>query len=269
MPSLRELQARFAAAVLAADGTASALALAGGRSGVERLGIYRCTIRTNYRNALGATYPVVRCVVGVPFFDAAVDAYVEAHPSRSGDLNEYGATFGEFLGGYEPASRLSYLPDVARLEWAIDEANRAADSNTDPKSVLRALAACPGDELPSLRMRMDGSCRLIESPFPLLRIWQVNQPDHDGEMRVDFEMGPDRLRVRREPSGVALERIAAGDFAWLSALLVRSDLAAAIAAAQHADATFDLGGALHRFIGDGTITGILDAPVTGIGSADD
>lgn len=268
MPSLPELQRRFADALLAGDGEAPALRLAG-QTTADRLDIYRRTIATNYRNALGATYPVVRHLVGAPFFHASVDAYVAMHPSRSGDLNEYGSTFGDFLGGYELVAGLSYLPDVARLEWMIDEANRAADSNADPESVLRALAACPGDELPSLRMRMDGSCRLIESPFPLLRIWQVNQPDHDGEMRVDFEVGPDRLRVRREPSGVALERIAAGDFAWLSALLVRSDLAAAIAAAQHADATFDLGGALHRFIGDGTITGILDAPVTGIGSADD
>ena len=113
-------------------------------AGVERIGIYRRTIATNYRNALGATYPVVRRLVGTPFFDAAVDAYVEAHPSRSGDLNEYGATFGEFLGGYEPASDLPYLPDVARLEWAIDEANRAADSLASPDDVLRELAAVAG-----------------------------------------------------------------------------------------------------------------------------
>ncbi len=259
MPSLPELQQRFAAALLAPVGGLPPI-LPGGATGAERLGIYRRTIASNYRNALGATYPVARRVVGAPFFHALVDAYVATHPSRSGDLNAYGGAFGDFLAGYPPASELPYLADVARLEWAIDEANRAADSHADPETVLNALAACPGDDLPSLRLRMDGSCRLIESPFPLLRIWQVNQPGHDGEMRVDFEAGPDRLRVRREPSGVALERIAAGDFAWLSALSARSDLATAIGAAQHADATFDLGAALHRFIGDGTITGIVELP---------
>jgi hypothetical protein len=258
MPSLRDLQERFAAAVLAADGTAPALA--DGRFGTDRIGIYRRTIRTNYRNALGATYPVVRSVVGARFFDGAVDAYVGAHPSRSGDLNEYGATFGEFLGAYEPASRLPYLPDVARLEWAIDEASRAADSSASPDDVLRALAALPPERLSALRLRMAPSCRLIASSFPVLRVWHVNQRDHVGDLRVDFDAMPDRLRVRREPFGVALERIAAGDFAWLSALSARSDLAAAVAAAQHADAKFDLGTALHRFIGDGTITGTIDLP---------
>ena len=268
MPSLHELQRRFADALLAGEGAQPAMRLAGTKT-AERLGIYRRTIATNYRNALAATYPVVCRLVGVRLFHASVDAHVAMHPSRSGDLNEYGGTFGDFIAGYPAVSELRYLPDVARLEWAIDEANRAADSNTHPELVLRALAACPGDRLPSLLLTMDGSSRMIESPFPLLRIWQVNQPGHDGEMSVDFAVGPDRLRVRRERSGVALERMASGDFAWLAALSTRANLAAAIAAAQHADATFDLGGALHRYIGDGTITGVLDAPLTGTSGASD
>jgi hypothetical protein len=35
---------------------------------------------------------------------------------------------------------LPYLPDVARLEWAIDEARRAADSPR-PDAVLRRFSA--------------------------------------------------------------------------------------------------------------------------------
>ncbi len=203
--------------------------LLAGATGTERLGIYRRTIASNYRNALGATYPVVRRLVGTPFFHAAVDAFVAAHPSRSGDLNEYGDAFGDFLAGYAPASRLPYLPDVARLEWAIDEANRAADSTRGSGNRAERACGVPGRQAAfASSAACDPSCRLIASPFPLLRIWQVNQPGHDGEMRVDFESGPDRLRIRREPDGVAIERIAAGDFAWLSALSARADLAAAI-----------------------------------------
>jgi len=268
MLSLRELQRCFADALLAGEDAHPTMRVAG-TTAADRLGIYRRTIATNYRNALGATYPVVRRIVGAGCFHAAVDAYVAIHPSRSGDLNGYGGTFGDFLAGHPAVSDLPYLPDVARLEWKIDEANLAADSITDPDSVLRALAGCPGDRLPSLLLRVDATCRMIESPFPLLRIWQVNQPGYDGEMSVDFAAGPDRLRIRRERLGVALERIAGGDFAWLAALSTGANLAAAIAAAQHADATFDLGGGLHRFIGDGTITGILDGPLTGASGASD
>ena len=258
MPSLCELQRRFAAALLAADGTAPGVAVAGVANGAERIGIYRRTIRSNYRNALAATYAVVLRLVDTPFFHGAVDAYVEAHPSRSGDLNEYGATFGDFLAGYGPASRLRYLPDIARLEWAIDESNRAADSDAIPDDVLRALAAVPAERLPTLCLRLDPSCRLITSPYPLLRIWQVNQPDFRGDLQVDFDAAPDRLRIWRESDGVALERLGAGDFAWLGALMEGAALARAIEGALAADAAFDLGSALHRFVGDGTITKTLD-----------
>jgi hypothetical protein len=92
------------------------------RTRCDRIAIYRRTVFANYRNALAATYPVVKRLVGAPFFNTAVDSYVHAHPSASGDLNVYGDAFGDFLAAYPHAANLPYLPDVARLEWAIDEA---------------------------------------------------------------------------------------------------------------------------------------------------
>jgi hypothetical protein len=78
---------------------------------------------------------------------------------------------------------------VARLEWAIDEANRAADSDLAADAVLAALSQVPAEALPELRLGLEPSCRLVASAFPLLRIWQVNQPGYDGDLRVDFTRG--------------------------------------------------------------------------------
>jgi len=200
----------------------------------------------------------VQRLVGTPFFYASVDAFVRAHPSRSGDLNEYGDTFGEFLAEYPPASELPYLADVARLEWAIDEANRATDSTIAPDIVLGALAVLPAEHLPASRLRIEPSCRLLASRFPVLRIWHVNQPDHGGGLRVEFDARFDHLRIRREPDGIAIERIAVDEFAWLSALSRHASLATAIQCALDVDAGFDLGTALRRFVGDGTIVGIVE-----------
>ena len=258
MPSLRELQCLFSNAVLAAAGTPPAFALAGPVSGVECIAIYRRTIRENYRHALGATYPVVQRLVGPPFFAAAVDAFARARPSRSGDLNEYGDAFGDFLAEYPPAIGLPYLADVARLEWAIDEANRAPDSSLAPDIALAALAILPAERLAASRLRVEPSCRLIASGFPLLRIWQVNQPGFDGDLQVALDAGPDHLRIRREPDGIALERVTEAEFTWLATLVQHASLAAALEQAQRADAAFDLGAAMHRFIGDGTIAGICN-----------
>jgi hypothetical protein len=244
--SLHELQRRFAAA------------LAEAQRG-DRVAIYRNTIRASYRSALAASYPVVRALVGAAFFDAAVDAYEAANPSRSGDLNVFGDRFGDFIAAYPHARELQYLPDVARLEWAIDEAGRSPDAQETGADVIAALAAVPAEALARQRFRLDASCRLLTSPYPVLRIWQVHQHGAGGELTVDFDCDPDNLLVRREAQGVAAERLAPADFAWLHALHAGAELATAVDRAVATDASFDLGRVLQTYVQDRTIVAVLDA----------
>ena len=148
MLSLRERQTRFAAALLEGGGDAG-----------ERIAIYRNTVCRNYRNALGATFAVVKQLVGAPFFNAAVDAYALAVPSTGGDLNVYGSDFPDFLASYPHARGLPYLADVARLEWAVDAAGRAADAAGSPEALLAALAKVPAEQVIAQRFALDPSCR--------------------------------------------------------------------------------------------------------------
>jgi hypothetical protein len=246
MPSLPELQRQFAAAVLDLA-----------REPDQRIAVYRHTIFANYRNALGATYRVVRELTGKPFFDTAVDAFVAAYPSTGGDLNIYGDAFPAFLATYPHAAQLPYLPDVARLEWAMDEAHRAADAEGDAHRTLSVLATIPADDVALQRFTVDPSCRLLRSAFPVLRIWHAHQDAASGDLSIEFGAGDDYLLVRREDGRVVVERVGAGDFAWLAALAAGADLAQALDAAFDADATFDLGTALRTYILNGTLTGTV------------
>ena len=256
MPSLRDLQRDFAATLFAGDGAAPPFATISEDRGAERIAVYRRALFANYRNALAATYPVVKRLVGAPFFNAAVDKFVRAHPATSGDLNIYGDVFGAFLAAYPPAVDLPYLADVAKFEWAQDEANRAADNELPPEAVLAALATVAPARLPALVLALAPSCRLVTSRYPVLRIWQVNQDGYAGDQHVSLDAGPDRLLIRREAAGVTIERIAAGLHAWLAALAAGSSLGEAIDAAQVADASFDLGTELSARIAEGTIAGV-------------
>jgi hypothetical protein len=241
LPSLRERQARFASALLADDA-----------DGGDCLAIYRNSVCANYRKALGATYRVVSQLVGEPFFHTAVDAYVRATPSTGGDLNVYGESFAEFLAAYPHAEDLPYLPDVARLEWAIDEASRAADADGTPEAILDALATIPAQRITALGFALDPSCRLLASPYPVLRIWQVHQPGFAGDMAVAFDAATDHLLARREAGVVVVLRLTPGDFALLQALAGGEDLAAALDAAVAAEPAFDLGTSLRNCIADRT-----------------
>jgi len=253
MPSLRDLQLQFAAALAEPASPRCAVT-----PGDDRLAIYRVNARANYRNALAATHPVVKRLTGEPFFNAAVDEFVAAHPPVSGDLNIYGGHLAGFLEHYAPAAKLPYLPDVARLEWAIDDANRATDVPRVPDAVLAALSIVAPERMPNVLLVLDVSCRLVASEFPILRIWRANQPDRSGAERVELDEGGILLLVRRDADGVALESLSAGEHAWLAALARGSTLGAAIGAALAAESAFDLGAALRAHIAAGTVAAVVD-----------
>jgi len=254
--SLAELQRDFADALFAPEGETPAFAGAGPGPAAERMDVYRRAVSANYHKALGATYPVVRRILGAPGFAVAVDAYVRAHPSKRGDLNDYGDTFGMFLAAYPPAAGQPCLRDIARLEWAIDEVNRAADPLTPPDQVLAALAAVPAERLAALSLRLAARCRLIVSDHPIFSLWKAHQPDLEGDHRMLPEAASEALCVRRDADGIVLERLSAGEFAWLAALGDGAALAGAIDAARNAEPSFDFGRALHTYIGNGTIAAL-------------
>ena len=247
MPSLSELQRGFAAATVFGDSTALAsLGVRDHRLGAaERMAIYRNNVFANYRKALSATYPVVQALVGRAFFGAAVEIFVRAHPSTRGDVNRYGGALARFLASYPPAHGLPYLPDVARLEWAIDQAAIAAEAGALD---LESLAAVAESALGSLRFDLHPSARFVVSPYPIFRIWQANQPGHESDEPVDLGEGRDRLLVVRGVDGVWIDRLTPGAYAFLVALGRNLALSDAVERAATADAAFDLGDALRRYI---------------------
>ena len=157
-----------------------------------RVAVYRRNVLANLAGALAATYPVVRRLVGDAFFDEAARRYALAVPSTSGDLNDYGARFDAFLAEYGPARDLDYLADVARLEWALHESDRAADA---PPLDLAALSkVAPGGE-GGVRLALHPAVRLVASAHPVLAIWEANQPGRDGT--PDRPSAAERVLVRR------------------------------------------------------------------------
>jgi hypothetical protein len=256
MPSLREVQRGFVAATVFDDtGALAELGIvAGALDPAARIAIYRNNALGNYRKALAATYPVVQRLVGVSFFNAAIDAFVRAHPSARGDVNRYGGELPRFLGAYPPARELPYLRDVARLEWAIDQANIAADAPPFDPAALRAV---PEAVLGELRFVLHPSTQLVVSAYPIFHIWQVNQPGHAGDDRVDLGEGGDALLVRRASAGVVIERLATGEHAFLAALAGNRSLSDATERACGIEPSFDLAGALKRHVTAGTVVAIL------------
>jgi len=136
MPTLRELQIEFVEVVLGRDdGTFKRSLRAGGPSVQQRIAVYRTSVFENAAAALRSAYPVIRRLVGDDFFDFAAGEYVRHQPSVSGDVDDLGREFAGFVTALPEAASLPYLPDMARLEWAVHEAGRASGTASLPAAV--------------------------------------------------------------------------------------------------------------------------------------
>jgi hypothetical protein len=253
MPSLHEFQSRFARAVLDRDpGTLRDYVVAGTIGADRRLGLYASNVRHNLCEALLAVYPVVERLVGRPFFDGAAGRYIRSCPSTSGDIQRFGTSFADFLAHFGPAAALPYLPDVARLEWLVHEVFHAADVRPLALERLGELARA---EAASLRLTLNPACRLLASSFPVLQIWQANQPDAVDDARIDADSGGDWLLIRRDGYIVEVQPLDAGQFAMLDALNRGIALEPSYQRALRADPDFALADFIRQRILDATIAG--------------
>ncbi len=242
MPPLREVQAAFLAALLGGPAEPLAAGILGdGLAPEARLDIYRHHVFTTLTAALQATYPVICRLVHEQFFGYAADQYIRAHPPAGPCLFDYGSSFPAFLATFDPCRHLRYLPDVARLEWALNSATHAEESAPLDPMVLSQL---PEDDLPGLTLRLDPSLSLLSSPWPIDQIWEVNQPDADSKVVVDMDSGSVYLETRRIGADAVFRALDPATYFFRCALSRGGCLADAAGVALDTDGAFDLSQAL-------------------------
>ena len=205
--SLAALQIRFLEAVL--DGEA----LPDDAAPADAVDFYRASGEATRRASLASTYPVMLRLVGEAFFAQAARAYARSFPSASGDLHSFGAHVARFLETYEPARPLAYLPDVARLEWAVHECAHAAEAAPIDAAML---ARVPEAEQGLLRVRIAPSVRRVRSRFAIAAIWHANQPQRDGTL--DRHEGCDDVLVHRDGAQVGVQALDAPAARFLDAM---------------------------------------------------
>lgn len=251
MPSLHELQSAFAGALLHPDTTPTpSYVRADKLSRDQRLFIYRNHVFSSLTCALQEVYPVIERLVGKDFFRSVARGYIRQHPSSSGDLEQYGDCFATFLGGLEQIDDHAYLPDVAKLEWAYHRVYFAADA---PALPVQTLATVDPDQQHRLRFGLHPASQLLQSPYPSLRIWQVNQKTYCGDQTVDLSIGGNHLLVLRPQLDPEIHHITGDEFTFLDSLSCNKNIADSHDLATGVNPKFDLTSCLQKFISNKTL----------------
>jgi hypothetical protein len=235
---LREIQLQFMRGLLDGAPVADILPPAA-------LSIYANNARVSFTQTLKLTYPAIWRLVGEDYFRQCAREFHHLNPSRSGDLQHVGEGFAEYLVLKHGNDPYAYLADVARLEWAYQEA--LIDIELAPLDLPRLALIDPHAYL-RLQFSLQPSVRLVDSRFPILAIWESNVAESSPHECIDLGAGADRLLVLRAFNGVRIHRLGLGELTFLSRIGACDALAPAVERASEADPSFDASKSLKKFV---------------------
>jgi hypothetical protein len=205
----------------------------------QRFEIYRNNVIGGLINALCERFPVCLRLVGEEFFRPMAYTYVSSSLPRTRILSEYGETFAAFIAGFEPASDLPYLPDIARLEYAAGQAYHAVDATPLSLDFLRNLLP---HRLEAATASLHPSAQVIRSEYPIVSIWRENVTSNPPRTVV-LDNAEDALVVRPRLD-VEIRALPPGGGAFVEGLMDNCTLGDAAREAHRIAADFDLTGCL-------------------------
>ena len=251
---LAVVQQSFSNALFDAKTEVLALPLFKGNAGLaeQRLALYRGNLTAGWDKTLAAAYPVLRQLVGDEFFTALARAYGKQYPSETGDLNQFGAYFAEFLAGFPHVADYPYFPDMARLEWALHRAHYAPNAEALDAAALARIDAA---QLEEARLQLHPACALLSSEWDVVSIWQAHQPGSDSEFPDDPAHASQCIVVRPQWRAEALP-LSAASWTTLACLQRGDTLGVALDAAFETDPAFDFGAALQAWLKHGIFIAI-------------
>ncbi len=171
--------------------------------------------------ALAAAYPVLQQLLGEADFALLARDFMHHHPPTRGDITCWGDRLPEFVASAATLADERYLPDTARLEWAVHGAAGAADAGAPDTQLLHLLAETDPDAL-HLQLR-PGTAALV-SPWPLAAIWLAHQAPGDGDRFAAVRTAlatptPRGALVWREGWRVRVAEVPAAEAAFTARLL--------------------------------------------------
>ena len=218
-PDLATLQADVTRAILAKDDAAAISAIDGDTvSAALRLAIYRNTALSALCEALRLSYLITEKVVGSAFFEQTALAFAREHPPADPVLARYGGGFPAFLESLPSLADLAYLPDLARLEWAVDQAGYS------PTIQERRIPLPVDDGVATVIL--SASLRLLATTTSIQALWQaLDADDEDALAGIDWNAGPEWLAIHRSTDGIRISPLSEQAWRLAAALLAGDDIA--------------------------------------------
>ncbi len=200
-----------------------------------RLKVYRNNIVGTLTDLMLTTFPVMEKLVGKDFLEGMSRSFILENPPNQGCLSLYGDGFAEFVEEFELAKSLPYLPDIARLELALNKAYYAQD---DTALTAEELSNVAPEELEDLQLSLRDSVHLVSSRYPLTAIRDFCMAEtQDG--KLDLDQGSEKLIIYRPQLESVTALLESGEYLMLNNLANEQTLGKAVENVMNVQDDFD------------------------------
>lgn len=206
-PSLEAQQRAMAANIL--DPSARVpldwFALPVGVDPAVRVGVYVGGYPARIAGSLTETFPAIANIVGASQMAQLAERYCAQLREPPRNLNYIGRDLADYLSGDPLASRLPFLPDLARLEWAVVACFHAAVGTPFD---LSQCAQWDAEHWECARIGFQAGTEIVRSEWPVLALRESRHQER-GSIDLDLDVGSkdDAILVYRIALEVVSESI--------------------------------------------------------------
>jgi len=212
--------------------------------------IYRNNSFSAASKAMQLTYPAIKKLVGEDFLEFAAYKYIQQNPPLSGNLDDFGGAFANFLKNFKPAESIPYLFDIAQLEWLI----RSSELIDNSQQIdYNALSKIPQDKYFELTFKLQPSAFFLSSPYPIDKIWELATSDSEPDENFDITLeNGANIMIIRPYDNVSIVPLTISEFTFLKSLNEGASFYESFEAAIAKDEDFDLGFYIKKHIENAT-----------------
>lgn len=216
---------------------------------LARLNIYRNNVFGNFNSVLSSIFVAVKKLVGAKYFAQLCEEYNQKHHSKSGNLDNYGNLFPQFLSKIKNKHKLAFLSDVARLELLYHQSYFSADAKIFDIEKFKKISP---ENLADLKFDLHPSCFILASKFPIFSIWKDNI-EKKGRKKISLN-SPEFSLIYRASNIVQIQKLSEAEFLFLKNISDKKLFETYKKIIRTTKTECDIGMILNKFISAGIIT---------------
>jgi hypothetical protein len=199
---------------------------------------YRANAQEIAQRSFAVAYPILVQMLGEEAAQHLALDFWQAHPPKRGDLAQWGAEVAPWMTTHAPLQDLlaehAFLPDVARMEWALHQAVTAPDVVQDQGSLASLAQLDPA----ALRLELHPACHWVASAYPIVDMAQWHQSPALWPASSE-SASPHIAVVWAQQWRPRIKAAGSGELALIQASLAGRSVVDALDAALQAESGFD------------------------------